>query len=71
MILQNVFFPTKVKDHSKTGKDEHLGSFAARINDIQEGESEHFETMKIFILEFFFIFQVIDGLSSATIREKN
>jgi len=27
----------KVKDHSKTGKDEHLGSFAARINDMQEG----------------------------------
>ena len=53
MILQDVF-PTKVKDHSKTGKDEHLGSFAARINDMQEGESEHFETMKIFILEYFF-----------------
>ena len=50
------FFPTKVKDHSKTGKDEHLGSFAARINDMQEGESEHFETMKIFILEFLFYF---------------
>ena len=58
----------QVKDHSKTGKDEHLGSFAARINDMQEGESEHFETRKTFVI---FIFQVIDGLSSATIREKN
>jgi len=31
------FLELKVKDHSKTGKDEHLGSFAARINDMQEG----------------------------------
>ena len=28
----------QVKDHSKTGKDEHLGSFAARISDMQEGK---------------------------------
>merc|ERR1719206_709987 len=32
----------KVKDHSKTGKDEHLGSFAARINDMQEGYRQAF-----------------------------
>ena len=31
-----------MKDHSKTGKDEHLGSFAARINDMQEGKHENF-----------------------------
>ena len=55
------FFPTKVKDHSKTGKDEHLGSFAARINDMQEGESEHFETMKIFKLDFFLFFRLSTG----------
>ena len=28
----------QVKDHSKTGKDEHLGSFAARVSDMQEGK---------------------------------
>merc|ERR1719481_1741134 len=27
----------KVKDHSRSGKDEHLGSFAARIKDLQQG----------------------------------
>jgi len=27
----------KVKDHSKTGKDEHLGSCAARVVDLQQG----------------------------------
>ena len=50
-----------MKDHSKTGKDEHLGSFAARINDMQEGESEHFETMKIFVLLFFIFFRLSTG----------
>ena len=52
MMLQGVF-PIQVKDHSKTGKDEHLGSFAARINDIQEGESEHFETVKSSVILLF------------------
>jgi len=27
----------KVKDHSHSGKDYHLGSFAARVTDLQEG----------------------------------
>jgi len=27
----------KVKDHSRSGKDHHLGSFAARVADLQEG----------------------------------
>lgn len=27
----------KVKDHSRSGKDQHLGSFAARVVDLQEG----------------------------------
>merc|ERR1719206_142279 len=27
----------KVKDHSRTGKDQHLGSYAIRIMDMQEG----------------------------------
>ena len=41
-IQQGLVLPSiinvQVKDHSKTGKDEHLGSFAARINDMQEGK---------------------------------
>ena len=28
----------QVKDHSNTGKDQHLGSYAIRIKDIQEGK---------------------------------
>ena len=28
----------QVKDQSKKGRDEHLGSFAARVVDIQQGE---------------------------------
>jgi len=31
------FLDIKVKDHSKSNKDHHLGSFAARVQDIQEG----------------------------------
>ena len=34
-----------MKDHSKTGKDEHLGSFAARINDMQEGKHGYFAVL--------------------------
>ena len=64
-MLQDVF-PTKVKDHSKTGKDEHLGSFAARINDMQEGESEHFETMKTFVI---FIFLCFSGYRRAFLSD--
>ena len=54
----------QVKDHSKTGKDEHLGSFAARISDMQEGKHQ------FHLLLFKLTFQATDEFSSVTIPEE-
>jgi len=36
-VPEVAFLEFKVKDHSHSGKDQHLGSFTIRINDTQEG----------------------------------
>ena len=57
----------QVKDYSKTGKDEHLGSFAARINDMQEGKNYIFQLQ----LENNFFFQATEGFFSVITPEEN